>query len=115
MSSKPDREIVRPEPVGPTSSVDACDLRIDHDLDGIRQEILFTLNKGQVLTVTVEANGMYRSVVCKTPAGANVGALSAFGGIGTLISCLESGRHYQVIISEIGRGRCHVVGGLLQS
>ncbi len=89
---------------------DACDLLIDVDLEGVRSSGLQGLLVDAELTVRLDREGAYRSVVCVRPDGVVVGALSAFRSVSTLISCLERNVEYAVRITEIGPGFCHVRG-----
>jgi hypothetical protein len=70
------------------------------------------VNKGDRLGVRIEPGEPYRSVVCITSTGAVVGAISALPGHGRLIRCLEQGVAYEVLVQDVGAGRCHVVGGV---
>jgi hypothetical protein len=104
----PERDPVEPDDGEP------CDIRIDHDLEGINKSALITTMVGQMLGLAVEVNGPFKAVVCLTDKGAIVGALAGFRGIGRLVQCLERGVSYQVTVTEIEVGRCHVKGGMVR-
>lgn len=91
---------------------DDCDIAIDCDLSGIRPATVATVHKGDRLGVRIEPGEPYRSIVCTTATGAVVGAISAFPGHGRLIRCLQQGVTYEVVVQDVGGGRCHVVGGV---
>ena len=94
-----------------TKERDPCDLTIDIDLEGLRQGILTGLALSSVLNVRLLEQGGFQAVVCETNNGDVVGALSAFKGLSTLVKCLTRGERYQVAITALESGRCHVFGG----
>lgn len=98
----------------PPDNGDGCGLEIDLDLEGIDPAVLATVRKGQLLSIAIQTLDTYTSVVCETSSGGVLGSLSAFEGIAMLIRCLDQGRRYEVSITEIGPGHCHVRGGLIQ-
>jgi len=112
MSGNPTRD--PPVSPPPPPDVDACDIPIDHDLEGIDSRVLKQVVVGDHLAVDLNQDG-YKSVVCRTASGDILGALSAFSGIGKLINCLEKARRYAVTITELRPGYCHVRGGLERS
>ena len=89
---------------------DACDLLIDVDLEGVRLPRLARLKIGDPLGVELRAEGPFPTVVCMDVEGEIVGALSAFLNLAQLIKCLRNGVKYQVGVTEIRPGGCHVVG-----
>lgn len=91
-------------------NVDACDLPIDVDLEGVRLSRLARLNVGDLLKVELRAEGQYPTVVCVDDEGEIVGALSAFLNLVQLIRCLRSDVKYQVKVIQLRPGGCHVAG-----
>lgn len=89
---------------------DACDLLIDVDLEGVRLPRLARLKIGDPLGVELRAEGPFPTVVCVDAEGEIVGALSAFLNLAQLIKCLRDGVKYQVGVTQIRPGGCHVVG-----
>lgn len=89
---------------------DACDLLIDVDLEGVRLPRLARLKIGDRLEVVLTAEGPFPTVVCVDTEGEIVGALSAFLNLSLLIKCLRNGVKYQVGITQVRPGGCHVVG-----
>ncbi|WP_024879200.1 hypothetical protein [Methylosinus sp. LW3] len=91
-------------------NVDECDLVIDVDLEGIRLPRLARLKTGDLLKVELKAEGPYPTVICVDAEGEIVGALSAFLNLVQLIRCLRAGVKYQVGVTQLRPGGCHVVG-----
>ncbi len=89
---------------------DACDLLIDVDLEGVRLPRLARLKIGDPLRVELRAEGQFPTVICVDAEGEIVGALSAFLNLARLIKCLRDGVNYQVEVTQIRPGGCHVVG-----
>ncbi len=89
---------------------DACDLHIDVDLEGVRLPRLERIKVGDSLVVELRAEGQFPTVVCVDSEGEIVGALSAFLNLAQLIRCLRDGVNYQVGVTQIRPGGCHVVG-----
>src|ERR1700719_4651557 len=58
---------------GPGGGGDACDLLIDSDLEGVRSAGLRDLAIGSELTVRLDSEGAFRSVVCVRSDGLVVG------------------------------------------
>ncbi len=93
------------------SNGDACDLMIDADLEGVRLPRLVRLKVGDILKVELRAAGAYPTVVCVDDEGEIAGALSAFLNLVQLIRCLRDNVKYQVTVTQLRPGGCHVVGG----
>ncbi len=89
---------------------DECDLAIDVDLEGVRLSRLELLKIGDTLRVDLRSEGAFPTVVCVDAQGELVGALSAFLNLARLIKCLRNGVEYQVEVTHIRSGGCHVVG-----
>lgn len=90
---------------------DPCDLKIDSDLEGVRASALDGLAIGDRLSVVLDREGAFPSVVCRRADGRGVGALSAFRNLTRLITCLQDGVVYEVAVTRLDGGNCHVVGG----
>lgn len=92
------------------TTIDACDLLIDVDLEGVRLPRLARLKIGDMLDVELRSEGPYPTVVCVGDDGEIVGALSAFLNLVQLIRCLRTGVRYRVAVTQLRPGGCHVVG-----
>lgn len=92
------------------TNINACDFLIAVDLEGIRLPRLARLKIGDLLKVELRTEGVYPTVICVDDEGQTVGALSAFLNLAQLIRCLRSGVKYQVGITQLRPGGCHVVG-----
>lgn len=88
-----------------------CDISIDVDLEGIRPAALEGLRVGSILTITLQPSITFPVVTCVRPDGTVVGSLAGFRYLAQLIDCLKQDVEYQVIITAIGPGNCHVQGG----
>ncbi len=90
---------------------DICDLTIDTDLEGVRATALAKVSVGDTLVVDLDTAAGFPVAVCKMADGTIVGALAAFRKLAQLISCLRNGVLYEVQVTHIGSGSCHVAGG----
>jgi hypothetical protein len=88
-----------------------CDISIDVDLEGVRPGALAGLEIGSVLTVILQPTAAFPVVMCVRPDGTVVGSLAGFRFLAQLIECLEQGVAYQVEITAMSGGNCHVQGG----
>jgi hypothetical protein len=91
-------------------SPDACDLTIDIDLEGVRTDAVAGLKIGDVLYLELVQTSNYPVVICKRPNGAVVGSLAAFLSVMQLVKCLQMGVQYDVSVTHVDGGRCHVFG-----
>lgn len=89
---------------------DPCDILIEADLEGVRIDTLASLRVGETLRVEVFEQDGIPSAVCITANGSRIGSLSALEGLTKLIRCLRNGVSYEVTITELQAGRCHVRG-----
>jgi hypothetical protein len=90
---------------------DRCDIRVDVDLEGIRLPILNGVRIGDVFTVGLEFRDQRPIAVALREDRMIVGALAAFQGYSQFLQCLQDGVTYQIKVTEINAGHCHVVGG----
>jgi NADPH-dependent ferric siderophore reductase len=90
------------------SGQDKCDIRFRIDLMGVRSEIARQVRAGDVLEVVLAVDGGLRAVVCQTPQGDRVGAVSAFPGLARLIECIEQGVRYSALVERSSGQSCSV-------
>lgn len=64
-----------------------------------------------LLQIVLAAEGQFPTVVCVDDEGEILGSLSAFLNLALLIRCLRAGVKYQVFVTQLRPGGCHVVGG----
>lgn len=92
------------------SSLDACDLTIDVDLEGVRTVALVGLKSGDALYLELVQTGSYPVIICKKQGGTVVGSLAAFLSVSQLVKCLQMGVQYEISVTQVDSGSCHVFG-----
>ncbi|WNJ90917.1 hypothetical protein [Bosea sp. 685] len=91
-------------------SPDACDVTIDVDLDGVRAAALVGLRNGDSLYLDLVQAAKYPVIICKKQDGTVVGSLAAFLSVTQLVKCLQMGVQYEVAVTHVDSGSCHVFG-----